>query len=148
MKLELIAIIFLLLAIVFIVMAKISYAKQYLSQQDKAEKYSNVSGKVTLFSTKRILINANAASQKWPPQNTGISGTVYCIKAVDEIMVWAGVANGVFLNTTNGGQSWKTITSLPENHIYTLDFVSGKNGQLVATTIVETISSSTICCTL
>ncbi|MCR4417421.1 MAG: choice-of-anchor J domain-containing protein [Ignavibacteria bacterium] len=50
-------------------------------------------------------------SEGWVVQNSGTTAELYSVSAVNENVAWACGAGGVVIRTTNGGQTWQTVTS-------------------------------------
>lgn len=63
----------------------------------------------------------------WIPQFTNTVDGIYCIEAVDSNYVYAAVNNGTILRSTDGGNTYFSVTVSP-NQLLTLDFVSIDTG--------------------
>lgn len=50
-------------------------------------------------------------SEGWVVQNSGTTAELYSVSAVNENVAWACGAGGVVIRTTNGGQTWQTVTA-------------------------------------
>ena len=50
-------------------------------------------------------------TEGWVVQNSGTTAALYSVSAVNENVSWACGAGGVVIKTTNGGQTWQTVTA-------------------------------------
>ncbi len=50
-------------------------------------------------------------TEGWVVQSSGTTAALYSVSAVNENVAWACGAGGVVIRTTNGGQTWQTVTS-------------------------------------
>ncbi|MGB9665216.1 MAG: choice-of-anchor J domain-containing protein [Ignavibacteria bacterium] len=50
-------------------------------------------------------------TEGWIVQNSGTTAALYSVSAVNENVAWACGAGGVVIRTTNGGQTWQTVTA-------------------------------------
>ncbi len=50
-------------------------------------------------------------TEGWTVQNSGTTAALYSVSAVNENVAWACGAGGVVIRTTNGGQTWQTVTA-------------------------------------
>ncbi|MCX8057323.1 MAG: choice-of-anchor J domain-containing protein [Ignavibacteria bacterium] len=50
-------------------------------------------------------------SEGWTVQTSGVTAALYSVSVVNDNVAWACGAGGVVIRTTNGGQTWQTVTS-------------------------------------
>jgi photosystem II stability/assembly factor-like uncharacterized protein len=62
---------------------------------------------------------------------SGNAGTLYEVKAVDSLTMWAVSANGAIVRSADGGLTWSPQVSNTTNILYALDFITPQLGWVV-----------------
>jgi photosystem II stability/assembly factor-like uncharacterized protein len=71
-----------------------------------------------------LLFPVGIAFSQWDDQSTPTSSTNWCIRAVNDTVVWAGAISGVVLRTTDGGTTWIERTEPEMNfRTYAIDAI-------------------------
>jgi len=63
-----------------------------------------------LFLAAGIFLAAGAAAQTWTPHSSGTTASLRGVSAVSAKVIWASGANGTYLESTDGGVTWRTAT--------------------------------------
>ena len=79
------------------------------------------------FFTFILFLSINASAQ-WSIQNSGVSTNLYETFSLDENTGWIVGANGVILNTTDGGSTWVPKNSGTSSALSFIKFFDSNNG--------------------
>jgi photosystem II stability/assembly factor-like uncharacterized protein len=93
-----------------------------------------------------VLVGA-AASLRWQPQASGVTGRLRGVSAISNMVAWASGANGTVLRTVNGGRTWEAlqipdagqldfrdIDATSEREAYVLSIGPGESSRIYKTT--------------
>lgn len=87
-----------------------------------------------------LLITAKTLGQNctytWSPQNSGFAGQLTTVKAVNELVCWAGGAGAVVFRTTDGGATWLNANPNPGVVVgmtNSIDAIDGNTAWLTST---------------